>query len=74
MIRLITLLALWLTFIHATAQIELLSSEHSSFHYRSWTRFGQMENVTANQSGDNSEILTPFKKIFQQIKATNKSL
>jgi hypothetical protein len=32
------------------AQISLLS-EYSDFHYRSWTRFGQMENVTADQSG-----------------------
>jgi hypothetical protein len=46
----LTLLAVGLTFFNVSAQIELLS-EHSSFHYRSWTRFGQMENVTADQSG-----------------------
>jgi hypothetical protein len=32
------------------AQVSLLS-EYTDFHYRSWTRFGQMENVTADQSG-----------------------
>lgn len=48
--KILTLLALCFTLFNLSAQIELLN-EHSSFHYRSWTRFGQMENVTADQSG-----------------------